>query len=698
MKLGYPDFCYNPDAPISDYTTHAETGTGGRSFNASLALASGTASAGGGSCGKLRPPQRHAETGIGILLNETVNGLVESCWIQEKLHGYEISSSQDCVVRNFTAWNNDYYGFYLVYTDHCILENNTAELQHDGFYLDWSTYCTIRDSVAVDHMNDGFGVYNSDDNTLTGNQAYLNANGVHLQYSERCVLVNNDAIGSHSAHAQSDGFRLEYSQRSVLEICQSSDNQRHGVFLYWSPLCAVENNSMIGNGIHGLAAWNSGGSTFSDNKASQNGDSGMYVWNSDACILTKNNASHNSEHGVHLYTSSDCRTYRNEALGNTYDGFYLESSENTVMLGDVSKENAEGFYLYYAHNSTLRNCIAHLNEFDGIELEDSDNCTIVGNQVSNHSVYGIWIRGTGSGCELYYNLLMFNGQNAFSSHSPNTWDDSASLGNFWDDHDGEGNYTIAGDIEAVDRYPKTAAYYITEMPPRIDHPEDILFEAGTTGNSVRWCPRDYSPDTYEILRNGVPVTANEWDGWDIDLNLDGLGFGVFNYTILINDTYGHWTNDTVFVTVMDTTPPVLPGLDDVAYEAGSIGNELIWLPMDFCPDSYEIYLDSVLNKTGAWDGEAIRIYIDGLEVGEHNYTLVIIDKGGNTAVDTVLVTVTEAATTTTTTSTTTETTTSETTTSSTTSTGSSDPTTLILMVAGVVGAVVVLVLFSKLRK
>ncbi|MHA1199708.1 MAG: carboxypeptidase-like regulatory domain-containing protein [Candidatus Heimdallarchaeaceae archaeon] len=79
---------------------------------------------------------------------------------------------------------------------------------------------------------------------------------------------------------------------------------------------------------------------------------------------------------------------------------------------------------------------------------------------------------------------------------------------------------------------------------------------------------------------------------------------------------------------------------DYEYDYSTTGHSLSWYAFDEDPAVYEIYLDGELISTDSWvSGTLIIIDIDGLEVGIYNYTIVVIDNEGNSASDTVIVTV-----------------------------------------------------------
>jgi hypothetical protein len=99
--------------------------------------------------------------------------------------------------------------------------------------------------------------------------------------------------------------------------------------------------------------------------------------------------------------------------------------------------------------------------------------------------------------------------------------------------------------------------------PTVDHPNDVVYTVGATGNSITWHPSDDNPSNYVVYRNGISVAADTWSGSSITVNIDGLSEGVYNYTLTVFDIYGNSMLDEVEVTVMEptTTPTTTPDND-----------------------------------------------------------------------------------------------------------------------------------------
>jgi hypothetical protein len=243
-------------------------------------------------------------------------------------------------------------------------------------------------------------------------------------------------------------------------------------------------------------------------------------------------------------------------------------------------------------------------------------------------------------------------------------------------------------------------------PPLIDTPSDMIIDEGTVGQTISWHPSDLNPTSYIIYQETLLVMSGPWNSSSetITFSLDGLGLGIHNFTAVVFDIDSNSVNSTVSVTVVDGTYPILDKPSDVTYTDGDTGRSITWDPSDLHPSGYTIYLDEFAVKTGIWNdtAETMTISVDGLSIGDHNYTINVWDVGNNYASDEVTVTVLAVTTTTTTTSTTTTDTTTTTTTTETSTTSSiipPPPLPVIPMLTIVLswgGAVLVILLLSEI--
>ncbi|TFH07119.1 MAG: hypothetical protein E4H14_09235 [Candidatus Thorarchaeota archaeon] len=200
-----------------------------------------------------------------------------------------------------------------------------------------------------------------------------------------------------------------------------------------------------------------------------------------------------------------------------------------------------------------------------------------------------------------------------------------------------------------------------------------------------------------IIDSGTPVNDDTFP-YSYDWNTDVEDLGVHTIDVIVHDIAGNTESDTIDVPVVDTIHPLVNEPPDNEHVNGAVGLVISWEVSDLRPGSYEILVDDVVLHSGPWDSSpnTIEVSIDTLSVGVYNFTLIITDEAGNSAVDTVFVTVTpdyftEAPTTSTTPSDT----------NTTTSTGGGDTTTplVIIAVIGVGGVLIIIfVVLPVLKK
>lgn len=100
----------------------------------------------------------------------------------------------------------------------------------------------------------------------------------------------------------------------------------------------------------------------------------------------------------------------------------------------------------------------------------------------------------------------------------------------------------------------------------------------------------------------------------------------------------------MLIIIEDTTAPILSGPEDFEYKVGSTGNYIEWNVTDCFPDRYSIYQNDSLLIENALASRQIILNVDGLDVGKYIYEIYVNDTSGNSALDTLIVTVIEAGT------------------------------------------------------
>ena len=177
--------------------------------------------------------------------------------------------------------------------------------------------------------------------------------------------------------------------------------------------------------------------------------------------------------------------------------------------------------------------------------------------------------------------------------------------------------------------------------PVVDHPDDITYEDGITGKSITWNASDGNPFNYSIYKNNNRIEVGSWNSTSlINVSLENLDAGAYNYTIELMDHYGLKKNDTVYVTVLPTSPPILLSPGDMIFYENETGRTISWNASDMNPDYYIIYKNGTGIPPNNWSSDTLISYdVSGLLPGVYNITIAVYDTFGQNSTDTVFVTV-----------------------------------------------------------
>ncbi|MCY3412494.1 MAG: hypothetical protein INQ03_12725 [Candidatus Heimdallarchaeota archaeon] len=164
---------------------------------------------------------------------------------------------------------------------------------------------------------------------------------------------------------------------------------------------------------------------------------------------------------------------------------------------------------------------------------------------------------------------------------------------------------------------------------------ETSIEFGDTGNMLIWNATDNNPNIYYIYKNNVVISSQIWiSNGPIQISIDGLSTGSYNYTLLIKDKSNNYVTSTILFSIVDSLIPVFT-TEPIAYnntilEEGSTGHTLVWVSTDLLPYLYSIYRNNVSITTQIWSsGGNIQISIDGLDIGIFNYTIIVWDQSLN---------------------------------------------------------------------
>jgi len=203
--------------------------------------------------------------------------------------------------------------------------------------------------------------------------------------------------------------------------------------------------------------------------------------------------------------------------------------------------------------------------------------------------------------------------------------------------------------------------------PIIEQPANITYEEGSFGNEIQWNITESNPDFYNISRlsnepgtNFTVLESGSWNDKEIVINVDDLNASRwYFYTLFVNDTSGRNASSSVNVTVLvDTTDPAISSPDDIAFEFGDTGFEVVWEAYDSNPKNYSIigiihYNDTLYGNFTefhsfsnitqlSWtfaepEGGDISILLDGLFLGNYTFNITAYDTFNQSTTDSVYV-------------------------------------------------------------
>ena len=544
------------------------------------------------------------------------------------------------VIRNnyieMTGYNSN--GIYLKYINNLgTIENNTIYNNTYGLRLDYCSYITVRNNTITNNSNYGFYSYSSSHSTIEYNS----------------ISENNNTAGI--------GFYPTTSSYNIIQYNNISYNDE-GIWYNSNDHDIIHNNTFSHNINYALHGGSLTYTNVTDNDFSYQGSSIMYFQSSTSnLIFSGNTFEHNTADGVRFASGAINNTfsdnlfldnqygiwsnvgqsnvYNNTFIGNQY-GLRLISSlngvyeNNTFINNNYAMQISSGANNNYVFNNTF------LNNTKAIDVVFGDNNTFYDNNIINNT-NGISVTFADNNT-FYGNNLLRNSVQASASYADNYFD-NGFIGNFWLDYvinavdsnkDGVGDssYLVSSSYSIYDHYP-LMIWHDEKLPLEIlNTVSNVTYSEGNAINYT-WKLVDESPDTYVIFQNGSPVQSGSWMSFLSDEYINTplpQVLGLYNYTIVVNDTDGNVVSDTAFVNVIDIIAPTITGLTLYSYNETTPNHFVDWNVTDNHPNYYYVYKDGVLIDSNTWTANStITIDVSGLLKNTYNYTIEVYDTSNN---------------------------------------------------------------------
>jgi parallel beta-helix repeat protein len=320
------------------------------------------------------------EDGIDLSSSCNYNNITNNNVSSNIEHGIHLYQSPHNLVENNNVFSNIQYGIRLVSSSNSNITGNDVFLNtQDGISLNSASNTSITGNNVSSNSDDGISLYiSSNSNTVSGNIVSSDVEGILVVDSSNNNITNN--IVSMSINGI---FLYNSSNNNVIDNNLSWNT--YGITSILSDNNTFFNNTATNN-EYGIYFDSSIKNTIANNTISNN-DYGIYLISSNSNIITNNTVSLNDLRGIYLSSSNDNTITNNTALENGFS-IMLSFSESNTIANNTITNVGYGLYLTSSNdNKMVNNIIFSKKDYYGILLGDSSNCTIIGNIITENSIY-----------------------------------------------------------------------------------------------------------------------------------------------------------------------------------------------------------------------------------------------------------------------------------------------------------------------
>jgi hypothetical protein len=183
--------------------------------------------------------------------------------------------------------------------------------------------------------------------------------------------------------------------------------------------------------------------------------------------------------------------------------------------------------------------------------------------------------------------------------------------------------------------------------PIITGPGDKDVLIGAENVTLTWTLHDEYPYSIQVWIDGALNDTSSWENttynyvFNVTAAFPKFVIGYYKIKLVAMDQNSNSAENTLTLRFYENVTPVIEGPGPVEIFFSETGHTLSWNVTDDYVNMYRV-LDNqtnVQNGTIDPDEPVIQISLDGLSIGIHNFTLYANDTSGNTAANSVLVTV-----------------------------------------------------------
>jgi len=534
------------------------------------------------------------------------------------------------IVNNIIKGNSELGVSIWVSINHTIHSNTVFNNTQGGIKISTGTHTIISNNILAYNKYIGCEVVNSNNTRIVNNTITNNERAVQLSDTIDTQFVLNELFNN-----TDQGLYISDSINSTIKNNNLSFNIGSGICLTYSEGLTVINNTMINNTQNGVYIYNTNHSSISQNKIEKNSQYGIRIYN----FYAENNGiwmNYIRNNLIEQAIDDGTNTRWDNGSHGNYWGDYEEDypgASNNGLIWNISyiipglTASLDRYPMVFSIPLTINNPMDISYEFN-----------TTGNQITwviSDNVY------SSPNFTIYENNIEIFNDTWIPGVSINLNTDNLEIGTY--------NFSIIAnngiDEEIQDDVIITVLNYASNFD---DYPlNNINYEYSVTRNELSWTITDNSVNfpTYLIYRNGIELVNLTWNsGVPINISIDGLDLGIYNYTIYVFDGLGESIEDQVTISVENYIPTLSNPPTNINYEYSATGNELSWTITDNSVNNptYVIYRNGTELVNQSWtSGVPITINIDGLSIGIYNYTIIISDEMGEIVSDEVIVIVTQ---------------------------------------------------------
>jgi hypothetical protein len=110
--------------------------------------------------------------------------------------------------------------------------------------------------------------------------------------------------------------------------------------------------------------------------------------------------------------------------------------------------------------------------------------------------------------------------------------------------------------------------------------DDISYIVGSSGNRIMWETILNKNASYNLYRDSDIIETGVWEGGPLLVDIDGLGVGIYNFTLVVTYDGGLTESGSVRVIVFDIFDPHGPLNPLVVVVAATAATIILWAVCD----------------------------------------------------------------------------------------------------------------------